>query len=206
MRFTPEMIAAARASNQTSFESSDQLPEGDGVVFITAVADAPLVVLGRLGPDGRWYIGRFGISPLDQDPCSRLPAGILVLRNEPVAVAMIRQGIHRFLEAAAAGSPPNGFDCFMERLSSSRFGQSAIDSDDQHEKALTLQILRLVQREAPIGRLVGNALVHALSYAIVDMSVAARDPDPEPMLDQFVHMLRASVRINFGSHVKPAAH
>ena len=39
--YTPAFIATARASEQTTFETSDQLPDDDGLVLVTDVDDAP---------------------------------------------------------------------------------------------------------------------------------------------------------------------
>jgi len=107
--FTPELIAAALASTQTTFETSSRLPDDDGLVFVTAVPDAPLKVCGRLGRDGRWYIGSFGIVPPDgrADETAEIAAekfpGALVLRDEPVAEAMIRYVINKVLHAKIGG-------------------------------------------------------------------------------------------------------
>ena len=60
------LVAAARDSDQTIFDQSDRLPDDDGAVFVTAVPDAPLQVCGRLGRDGRWYIGTFMVVPFDR--------------------------------------------------------------------------------------------------------------------------------------------
>lgn len=120
--FTPAFVAAARASTQTTFASSDRLPDDDsGAVFVTDVDDAPLQVLGRLGRDGKWYVGTFIVVPLDQD-APMLP-GALVLRDEPVAEALIRYGINQLLNAVLAGDVPQGFAAFKARLMASRFRQ-----------------------------------------------------------------------------------
>lgn len=64
---TPAFAAAARASSQTTFETSDRAPDAVAL-FITDVEDAPLQIIGQLGSDGRWYIGSFAVAPLDKDP------------------------------------------------------------------------------------------------------------------------------------------
>jgi hypothetical protein len=125
--FTPAFIAAARASSQATFEHSDRLPDDDGFVFVTNVDDAPLQILGRLGSDGRWYVGKFIVAPLDmEDPHPPSLNGMIVLRDEPVAERMVRHGIDRLLNAAIAGRAPQGkgFAAFTARLRTSRFRKS----------------------------------------------------------------------------------
>jgi hypothetical protein len=63
----PEFLAAAFASGQTEFESSDFMPHGPSGVLITQVAGAPLQAQGCLGSDGRWYITYFMFSAPGED-------------------------------------------------------------------------------------------------------------------------------------------
>jgi hypothetical protein len=95
--YSPEMIAKALASEQTVFEDAvaEFLPDDEGLVFLTDVADAPVQVGGRLGLDGRWYIGFVFKAPA-RGVKPELPRGPLVLRDEPVAAAMIRFATRRF--------------------------------------------------------------------------------------------------------------
>jgi hypothetical protein len=121
---TPELVAQARASNQTKFRSSKRLPDNEGRVFVTDVPDAPLQVMGRLGLDGRWYISRYTTVSRDDPNWSRinqLPIGIILLRDEPVADAMICHCIDQALAAARAGQAPRDFADFKKRLMASRF-------------------------------------------------------------------------------------
>ena len=92
MIYSKSFLKKARRSKQTTFEPSAVLPDDEGRVFITSVPGAPVRVLGRLGRDGKWYIGRAGIvSPHEEEEReykARLEEGeargIIVLRDEPV--------------------------------------------------------------------------------------------------------------------------
>ena len=119
----PDLIANARVSKQTRFESSNQLPDNEGRVFTTGVPDAPLQCIGRLGLDGRWYVGRYTLTSYDEysPVLNNVPAGIIVLRDEPVADAMIRHCIDQVFGAAFAGHAPPGFADFRRQLAASRF-------------------------------------------------------------------------------------
>jgi hypothetical protein len=100
MIYSKSFLKNARRSKQTTFEPSAVLPDDEGRVFITDVPGAPVSVIGRLGRDGKWYIGRAGIvSPHEEEEReykARLEEGeargIIVLRDEPVAEEMVRQG------------------------------------------------------------------------------------------------------------------
>ena len=125
MIYSKSFLKKARRSKQTTFEPSAVLPDDEGRVFVTDVPGAPVGVIGRLGRDGKWYIGRAGIvSPHEEEEReykARLEEGeargIIVLRDEPVAEEMVRQGIRRLLS-----QPGLEFrDLFLARLRTSRF-------------------------------------------------------------------------------------
>ena len=68
MIYSKSFLKNARRSKQTTFEPSAVLPDDEGRVFITSVPGAPVRVLGRLGRDGKWYIGQAGIeSPHEEE-------------------------------------------------------------------------------------------------------------------------------------------
>jgi hypothetical protein len=120
--FTAELVAAARASDQTVFDNSDRLPDDDGVVFATAVPDAPLQVLGRLSSNGRWYITGVIVEPLDQAADNTKTVthdvpGMIVLCDEPVADAMIRFELSKMMGAILAGNAAvDAADALLARL------------------------------------------------------------------------------------------
>jgi hypothetical protein len=125
MIYSKFFLKKARRSKQTTFEPSAVLPNDEGRVFVTDVPGAPVCVMGRLGRDGKWYIGRTGIeSPHEEEQreyrarLEELEAwGVIVLRDEPVAEQMVRQGIRRLLS-----QPGLVFrDLFLARLRTSRF-------------------------------------------------------------------------------------
>ena len=123
--YSKSFLKKARRSKQTTFEPSAVLPDDEGRVFVTEVPGAPVSLGGRLGRDGKWYIGHVGIdSPHEEEQReykARLEEGeargIIVLRDEPVAERIIRQGIRRLLS-----QPDLEFrDLFLARLRTSRF-------------------------------------------------------------------------------------
>ena len=125
MIYSKSFLKRARRSKQTTFEPSAVLPDDEGRVFITSVPGAPVRVLGRLGRDGKWYIGQAGIEPPHEEEQREYKArleelearGVIVLRDEPVAEQMVRQGIRRLLS-----QPGLEFrDLFLARLRTSRF-------------------------------------------------------------------------------------
>src|SRR6516165_6295700 len=125
MIYSKSFLKKARRSKQTTFEPSAVLPDDEGRVFVTDVPGAPVCVMGRLGRDGKWYIGQAGIEPPHEEEQREYKArlqeaearGIIVLRDEPVAEQMVRQGIRRLLS-----QPGLEFrDLFLARLRTSRF-------------------------------------------------------------------------------------
>ena len=138
MIYSKSFLKKARRSKQTTFEPSGVLPDDEGRVFVTDVAGAPLQVIGRLGRDGKWYIGRVGIDPPHEEERERAQAdlevlearGIIVLRDEPVAERIIRQGIRRLLsqpdlvfrdDGGEGAALARGYELFIDRLRTSRF-------------------------------------------------------------------------------------
>jgi hypothetical protein len=114
MSVTRNLIRVARRSKQTEFDSTDQLEDDEGLAFATAVPGAPLQVVGRLADDGRWYIACLAIAPSNEaaaNPRDDIPAGMIVLENEPVAEALIRYSLR---EALATPGEPR--DMIVERL------------------------------------------------------------------------------------------
>ena len=84
-----QFLSNTLASDQVWFDPTRNLRADEGGVFITDVADAPLQVIGRLGEDGKWYIGSFfvdwgGRKASDFDD-------VIILRDEIVAARMIVQ-------------------------------------------------------------------------------------------------------------------
>jgi len=131
MRRLKTLVKHARRSKQTEFESSRVLPDNEGYTFFTVVPDAPLSVIGRLGRDGKWYIGYFG--PPDQ-PMPVLPERegivetpdgrvfVIVLREEPVAERIVRWAIRRALQQPdLAETDPNRYRAFISLLREGRF-------------------------------------------------------------------------------------
>jgi len=131
MRRLKTLVKHARRSKQTEFESSRVLPDDEGYTFFTVVPDAPLSVIGRLGRDGKWYIGYFG--PPDQ-PMPVLPERegivetpdgrvfVIVLREEPVAERIVRWAIRRALQQPdLAETDPNRYRAFISLLREGRF-------------------------------------------------------------------------------------
>jgi hypothetical protein len=124
-KFPPKTLAAALLSQQTEFDSSETAPAIDCAVFVTHVPDAPLQVMGRLGRDGQWRITAFPIptaAEREDDNESAIAElmerKILVLRDEPVAEAMIWFGVPRVLTGAFT---PNVEALKKRRLAASRF-------------------------------------------------------------------------------------
>jgi hypothetical protein len=140
-RETEAFIAAARASDQSEFEWLD----GDRVkgvaTFMTGVSGAPLHVLGLLGADGQWRLLNYVITapgpPADEIVealASRPPPGfktLLVLRNEPVAEAMVRQCIRTVLtDSFNNPGAADTMQTFMQSLRASRFAGMAVWRND----------------------------------------------------------------------------
>jgi hypothetical protein len=87
--------------------------------------------------DGRWYVSSFAVARPGADPnpyahgaklsCPELP-GTLVLRNEPVAEALVRFAIRKMLAGGSASDGGDGprFVNFMARLNRSRFAKAVL--------------------------------------------------------------------------------
>jgi hypothetical protein len=125
-KLSQKAIAAAFASRQLEFDSVEGSPPG-GAKFVTRVADAPLRVMGRLGLDGRWRISAFLVPTAAEreDDTEAAVAElaerkILVLRDEPVAEAMIRFSIPPVLTGNFTPSV-EALVVFKQRLAASRF-------------------------------------------------------------------------------------
>src|SRR6516164_8364207 len=102
MIYSKSFLKKARRSKRTTFEPSAVLPDDEGRVFVTDVPGAPVCVMGRLGRDGKWYIGSTGIEAAGTGAIKArieeaAERGIIVSRDEPVAEQIIRQGIRRLL-------------------------------------------------------------------------------------------------------------
>jgi hypothetical protein len=136
MIYSKSFLKKARRSAQTTFEPSSVLPDDEGRVFVTDIAGAPVTVLGRLGRDGKWYIGSVGITPSsshEEELRAKLEAWVarfIVLRDEPVAERMVRQGIRHLLsqpgpvfrdDGGEGAALPRGYELFLARLRTSRF-------------------------------------------------------------------------------------
>jgi hypothetical protein len=137
MIYSKSFLKKARRSKQTTFEPSSVLPDDEGRVFVTDIVGAPVTVLGRLGRDGKWYIDSVGITPSsheEEEVRAKLEAcvawGFIVLRDEPVAERMVRQGIRHLLnqpdlvfrdDGGEGAALPRGSELFLARLRNSRF-------------------------------------------------------------------------------------
>jgi hypothetical protein len=147
-------LKKARRSEQTTFEPSAVLPDDEGRVFVTDVAGAPLRVIGRLGRDGKWYIGQVGIDPPHEEEGLLEEAearGLIVLRDEPVAEHLIRQGIRQFLSRSKVALS----DSFLARLRDSRFKDEIDRYERRRQEAMAdqpLPLLWIFEREVEIER------------------------------------------------------
>jgi hypothetical protein len=200
--YTPEMIERACNSNQTEFENSNKLPDDDGVVFATAVPDAPLQVIGRLGRDGLWYIASYTVAPLHLDASGPLNEqnmpGTLILRSEPIADAMIRFGIGRMLNGRLA-SKKDMVPTLLARLKSChpRFRTVSVRPDQQKpEQTLCKQLWDICQTfDAAHTNEVVQALAETLARILVQRAPSADEACL--VIDLVVRCLKDEVHLNF---------
>jgi hypothetical protein len=120
-------LAEAFTSTQSTFDDQAE-PTDDDLLFVTRIIDAPVVVEGRLAPDGIWRISRCHLSvdpehegAVEEAIAKEADDEMLVLRDG-VGEAMVRWAIPRIL---ANLTPSEARDAFLRRLAHSRFGAAA---------------------------------------------------------------------------------
>jgi hypothetical protein len=169
-------LKKARRSKQKEFEPSSRLADDDGATFYTVVPDAPLRVIGRLGRDGKWYVGR-AVPPSDKDkdlPESEgiveTPGGrvhLIVLRDEPVAERMVRQAIRAVLSRhhRIERDDPERFDTFLRLLRAGRFNDEIEQFERSRQEAMAAHPTPfwVFEREPEIERTEGFLLAGRLA-------------------------------------------
>jgi hypothetical protein len=117
-------LVKAYASSQSTFDPVVEPTEND-MPFITRVTDSPVVIEGRLAPDGIWRFSQIYIPVPGQEEELELAIGkevdnqMLVL-VDGIGETMVRFAVSKTLESLAR-SDEVAREFFMRRLAQTRF-------------------------------------------------------------------------------------